>query len=115
MNIQKRKPAHPGRILKNLYLKPLSLTITKLSEIIGVSRKAVSAIVNQRKSVTPEMALRLSQALKTSPDLWLNLQKNYDLWLTINKSKEWKKIKPIPGLSDSHNEYNFPKESSMLQ
>lgn len=114
MNTQKRKPAHPGRILKNLYLEPLSLTITKLSEIIGVSRKAVSLIVNQRKSVTPEMALRLSQALKTSPDLWLNLQKNYDLWLTINKSEEWKKIKAVPGLNDSYVEHNFSKEPSTI-
>ena len=95
MEIRKRPPAHPGRILKNLYLTPLSLSITRLSEILGVSRKAVSAIVNQRKSVTPEMALRLAQAFGTTPDLWLNLQKNYDLWYAANHSDGWRKVKVI--------------------
>jgi len=90
-----RKPAHPGRILKNLYLKPLSLTVTKTAEGLGVSRKTLSAILNERKSVTPEMALRLSRAFKTTPDLWLNLQKKYDLWCVMNKSSAWKDVRQI--------------------
>ena len=66
-----------------------------LSEMLGVSRKAVSAIVNGHKSVTPDMALRLSRAFDTTADLWLNLQKNYDLWQAANRSQEWKKVKRI--------------------
>ncbi len=66
-----------------------------LSEMLGVSRKAVSAIVNEHKSITPDMALRLSQAFDTTADLWLNLQKNYDLWQAANRSQEWKKVKRI--------------------
>lgn len=96
MKLRKRCPAHPGRILKNLYLKPLSLSNAKLAEILGVSRNAVSNIVNGNKSVTPEMALRLSQAFRNStPESWLSLQKNYDLWQTAHKSREWQSVKPI--------------------
>ena len=90
-----RKPAHPGRILRNMYIKPLKITITKMAEELCVSRKAVSAIVNERKSITPEMALRLSQALGTTPDLWLNLQKKHDLWCAMNETDEWKNIRQI--------------------
>lgn len=91
-----RCPGHPGRILKNLYLKPLSVTNTKLTEALGVSRKAISAIVNERKSVTPDMALRLSRAFPNSTaESWLSLQKNYDLWQTANKTEEWKTVRDI--------------------
>ena len=94
VNMQ-RKPAHPGRIIKNMYLEPLSLTVTALAEILGVSRKAVSAIVNERKPVTPEMALRLSRAFVTTPDLWLNLQKKHDLWHTMNNTSDWENVRQI--------------------
>ncbi len=91
----KRKPAHPGRIIRNMYLTPLSLTITALAESLRVSRKAVSAIVNERKSVTPEMALRLSKAFGTSPDLWLNLQKKHDVWTAMNTDRDWQNVRQI--------------------
>jgi addiction module HigA family antidote len=58
MMVSKRRPTHPGQILKHIYLEPLELSITELARRLGVSRKAVSAIVSERKSVTPEMALR---------------------------------------------------------
>ena len=51
---KKRCPAHPGRILKNLYLKELSISNTKFAELLGVSRKAISSIINERKAITPE-------------------------------------------------------------
>ncbi len=90
-----RKPAHPGRILKNMYIRPLNITITQVALTLNVSRKALSAIVNEKKSVTPEMALRLSRAFDTSPDLWLNLQKKHDLWCAENRSDDWKKVRQI--------------------
>ncbi len=90
-----RKPSHPGRVLKNLYMAPLSLTITETAKVLGVSRKALSAIVNERKAVTPEMALRLSRAFGTTPDLWLNLQKKFDLWCAMTNSSEWKNVRCI--------------------
>jgi addiction module HigA family antidote len=71
-----------------------------MAEILGVSRKTLSNIVNEHKSVTPEMALRLSKALNTTPDLWLNLQKNYDLWRTAHETQAWKRVKPVAISSD---------------
>ncbi len=95
MRIRKRAPAHPGRIIRNHHLEPLSMTITDLATVLGVSRKTLSKIVNERGAVTPDMALRLSRAFDTSPDLWLNLQKNYDLWYASNHLNDWKKVQPI--------------------
>ncbi len=91
----KRCPVHPGEILREDYMKPLGLTVTRLSEIVGVSRKTFSKIINGKGAVTPEMALRLSRAFDTSPDLWLNLQKNYDLWRAEHASSAWKEVKPV--------------------
>ena len=94
MRTRTRPPAHPGRILKNLYLEPLGITNTKLAETLGVSRKAISQIVNEGKSVTPAMAFRLSQAFpNTSAEFWLNLQHTYDLWHVRNTSG-WPTILP---------------------
>ena len=98
MRIRKRAPAHPGRIIKNHHLEPLSMTITDLAKVLGVSRKTLSKIVNERGAVTPDMALRLSRAFDTSPDLWLNLQKNYDLWYASNHLDDWKRVQPIKQL-----------------
>ena len=96
MKDRKRCPGHPGRILGNLYLKPLSLSNTKLAETLGVSRKAISSIVNERKSITPDMALRLSQAFPNSTaESWLNLQKSYDLWKAAHETNEWKSVRAV--------------------
>jgi len=103
MRKMKRQPTHPGIIIKEDYLKPLSITIKDMAELLGISRKTLSKIINERGSITPDMALRLSRAFKTSPDLWLNLQKNYDLWKAEISSNEWQRIKPIsPHLLHSH-------------
>ena len=91
----KRCPTHPGKIILEDYLKPLGLTITRLAEMIGISRKTLSKIINERGSVTPEMALRLSRAFDTSPEFWMNLQKNYDLWQAEHTSNAWKLVKPV--------------------
>ncbi len=96
MNKRKRPPTHPGGILKRLYLAPMEITVSELSKRIGVSRKTVSKLVNERGSVTPDMALRLSRAFNTTPDLWLNLQKNNDLWQAGQKSMDWQRIAPFP-------------------
>ena len=90
-----RKPTHPGKIIKADYLEPLSLTITELSAILGVSRQTLSRIVNERGSITPDLALRLSRAFDTTPGFWLNLQKNYDLWQAEHESKEWLSVEPF--------------------
>jgi len=95
MRIRTRIPAHPGGILKRQYMEPLTLTISELAGNLGVSRKTLSKIVNERGDVTPDMALRLSKAFNTTPELWLNLQRNYDLWKAAHKSDDWKLVEAI--------------------
>jgi len=102
-----RRPTHPGNIIKEDYLMPLSISIKDMSDTLGVSRKTLSKIINERGAITPDMALRLSRAFDTTPDLWLNLQKNYDLWIAENASKEWQKVKPL-SLQTLHSEYSGP-------
>jgi len=64
----------------------------------GVSRKTLSEIVNERGAITPDIVLRSSRAFDTSPDLWLNLQKNSDLWYAFNHLDDRKRIQPIKQL-----------------
>jgi addiction module HigA family antidote len=82
-----KHPAHPGEVLKELYLAPLNLTVTEAAVALGVTRKAFSELVNGRSGVSVEMALRLAKAFKTSPEYWLNMQQSYDLALTVSKAK----------------------------
>jgi len=73
-------PAHPGEILAEMYMGPLGVTVTRAADALGVSRKHVSAIVNGRAPVTPDMAARLAGVFGTEPDIWINLQAQHDLW-----------------------------------
>lgn len=84
---QKMPPLHPGEILKEMYLDPLSITITALAENLGITRKTISQLVNGHMGISAEMALRLGKAFNTTPELWLNMQRNYDLWLAGSKIK----------------------------
>ena len=87
----KRQPTHPGIIIKADYLEPLSISIKDMASALAVSRKTLSKIINTRGSVTPDIALRLSRAFNTTPEFWLNLQKNYDLWHAEYDSKDRRK------------------------
>ena len=90
MSIQMHNPPHPGEIIRDLCIDPLGLSVTKAAEGLGVSRKTLSAILNGRAGVSPEMALRLSMAFNTSPESWLNQQSQYDLWVARKESKRIK-------------------------
>ena len=81
-------PPHPGEVLKELCIEPLGLTVTEASKGLGVSRKTLSAILNGKSGISPEMAVRLSIAFKTSSESWLNQQSQYDLWLAEQHRKE---------------------------
>ena len=74
-------PPHPGEVLRELCLGPLGLSVTRAAEALGVSRKTLSAILNERAGISPEMAIRLSKAFGTSAESWLNQQVQYDLWV----------------------------------
>jgi addiction module HigA family antidote len=90
-----RRPTHPGGILRRHYLEPMSMTVSGLAAVLGVSRKTLSEIVNEHASITPDMALRLAKAFKTTPELWLNMQRNYDLWQASHKSDDWKRVETV--------------------
>ena len=73
-------PPHPGEVIRELCLEPLDLSITEAAKTLGVSRKTLSAILNQRAGISPEMAIRLSIAFDTTAESWLTQQTQYDLW-----------------------------------
>jgi addiction module HigA family antidote len=75
-------PPHPGEVLRGLYLEPNGLPISTVAQAIGVSRTALSQLINGHVRLTPTMAQRLAGAFRTSPDIWLNLQHEHDLWNT---------------------------------
>ncbi|MBU6422014.1 MAG: HigA family addiction module antidote protein [Gammaproteobacteria bacterium] len=84
-------PAHPGEVLRE-YL-PEGMTVSSAAERLDVTRQALSALLNGRAGVSAEMALRLSQALGTSPEMWLSMQAAYDLWSAEQKPRP--KVKKI--------------------
>ena len=73
-------PPHPGGIVKRECLEALGLSVTKAAEGLGVSRQALSELVNEKSAVSAEMAIRLSKAFGSSPETWLGMQTAYDLW-----------------------------------
>ena len=73
-------PPHPGEVIRELCLAPLDLSVTEAAKALGVSRKTLSAILNGRAGISPEMAVRLSIAFDTTAESWLNQQLQYDLW-----------------------------------
>ena len=87
MTMQMHNPPHPGEVIRGLCLEPLGLSVTAAAEALGVTRKTLSAILNGRAGISPEMALRLSIAFDTSPESWMNQQTQYDLWVAKKKKK----------------------------
>ena len=92
-----RPPTHPGEMLLEEFLVPLEMTQTELAERIGVSYPRINEIVNGKRGITPDTALRLSQLLGTTPEFWLNGQRNWDLWHAMRspRAKEIKRIRRI--------------------
>lgn len=83
-------PPHPGEAIRELCLAPLELTVGEAAEALGVTRKALSELLNGRAGVSPEMALRLAKAFNTTPESWLGMQMEYDLWRTEKRTKKVK-------------------------
>ena len=94
--ITKRKPTHPGEVLLEDVIKPLGLTVTDAAKKLGVTRKTLSELINCKSSLSPTMALRISEATKTSPESWLNMQLKLDLWkASQHKPKDVKHFEKI--------------------
>lgn len=75
-------PPHPGEIIREFCVEALNLSVTEAAKALGVTRKTLSALLNGRSGISPEMALRLSKVFGRSPEGWLRLQLQYDLWKT---------------------------------
>ncbi|WP_420629631.1 HigA family addiction module antitoxin [Candidatus Leptofilum sp.] len=76
----KRRPTHPGEMLREDFLPDYDLTISTLAKAIGVSRQTINELLRERRRVSPEMALRLGRLFGNSPEFWLNAQRAVDLW-----------------------------------
>ena len=81
-------PPHPGGIVRRQCLEPLGLTVTRAAQGLGVTRQALSELVNERTGVSVEMAIRLSKAFGSTPETWLGMQLAYDLWQARERARE---------------------------
>lgn len=92
MLMTKRKPVTVGEILMEEFMQPLGLTQAALAEAMGVQRKHVNELCNNRRAVTAATALILARVFGNSPDFWLNIQRRSDLWEAMNSPKERTRI-----------------------
>jgi antitoxin HigA-1 len=94
---RKRPPTHPGEMLFEEFVKPLELTQAELARCLGVSCPRLNEIIKKRRSVNPDIALRLSCVLGMSADFWLGLQQDWDLWHAMNSPEAQRiyRLKPI--------------------
>ena len=76
----KRRPTHPGEMLREDFLPDFGLTASSLAQAIGVSRQSIYELLRERRGISPEMALRLARLFGNSPEFWLNAQSAVDLW-----------------------------------
>jgi addiction module HigA family antidote len=83
-------PPHPGALIKKICIEPLGLSVTEAADGLGVSRKTLSSLLNERSKVSPLMAIRLAKAFGGSPESWLTHQAYYDLWQAQKKAKNIK-------------------------
>lgn len=89
-----RKPTHPGELFREEVMNPLGLTVTDAASMLGISRKALSEFINEKTSLSPEMALRISKATNTTAESWLNMQTKLTLWEA--RQKEPTNVIPFP-------------------
>jgi len=91
-----RRPTHPGEMLREDFLPDFGLTVSGLAEAAGVSRQSINELLRGRRSVSPEMALRLAKLFGNTPEFWLNAQRAVDLWDAAQTIKEdVARIKPL--------------------
>ncbi|PKQ09152.1 MAG: addiction module antidote protein, HigA family [Alphaproteobacteria bacterium HGW-Alphaproteobacteria-12] len=92
MRLTKRKPVGVGEILTEEFMKPLGLTQGDLAEKMGVPRKHVNELCNNRRAITADTALILARVFDMSPDFWLNLQQRNDIWDALNTPRRRERI-----------------------
>lgn len=77
---KKLKPSHPGELIREMTLPELGITQGDFAKMLGVSRRTVNELINEHRPVTPDMAIRLSRLIGSSPGFWLRMQQAVDLW-----------------------------------
>jgi len=92
MLMTKRKPVRVGEILTEEFMEPMGLTQAALAEAMGVQRKHVNELCNDRRNITAATALILSRVFGNTPDFWLNVQRRNDLWEAMHSPKERQRI-----------------------
>ncbi len=90
----KRKPTHPGEILREDVLPALRMTQTEFAQRLDVSRLTVSEILHGKRAITPDMAIRIGRLLSNGPGLWLRMQQTLDVW-ELEQRGDYKHIKPL--------------------
>lgn len=88
------EPLHPGEIVKDALIDGAGLSVTEAASMLDISRTALSRLLNGHTGISPEMALRLSKLLRTSIEMWINIQAQYDTW-KISKMSGKIKVKPL--------------------
>ena len=92
----KRKPTHPGEMLREDFLPDYGLSVSGLAADLGVSRQSVNELLRERRAVSPEMALRLARLFGNSPEFWINAQRSVDLWEAVQAiGNDVARIKPL--------------------
>ncbi|QVL50230.1 MAG: HigA family addiction module antidote protein [Thiocapsa sp.] len=92
----KRRPTHPGEILREDFIPDYNLSVAELARYLGVSRQSINELLKERRAVSPAMAIRLSRLFGNSPEFWLNAQRGVDLWDAARSiEKEVNRIKPL--------------------
>jgi len=94
-----RPPTHPGEMLLKEFLEPLGITQMELAERIHVSYPRVNELIHGKRRMTPDTALRLAKLLRTTPEFWLNGQRNWDLWHAMHApdAREIERIRSVKG------------------
>ena len=96
LNNRKRRPTHPGELLREDILPHLEITQGRLAELLDVSRQTVSEVVTEKRSVTMDMAYRLGRLFNMDPSTWIRMQEAVDAWDTLQAHREeYEKIQPI--------------------
>jgi addiction module HigA family antidote len=90
----KRRPTHPGAILREDVLPSLAMTQAEFAKRLGVSRLTVSELLHERRAVSPDMAMRLGRLLGNGPEIWLRMQQSLDLW-ELAQSRAYEKIQAL--------------------
>ena len=105
MTIIGRRPTHPGEMLREEFMPDFGLTVAQLASKIGVSRQTVNQLVSERRAVSPGMALRLARLFGTSPQYWLNMQRNVDIWESFDSERDAiESIEPLQAVVSAYPE-----------